>query len=85
MIRSGVSRGADIYKYDYEALKSLRPIAEKHSVAIAVVHHARKQGAADPMDEISASTGLLGGVDGAILLRDGRAKGERELVTRIGD
>jgi len=34
-----------------------------------VVHHLRKMAAADPMDEISSSTGLTAGVDGFLILR----------------
>ena len=45
------------------------PIAARHSVSIMVVHHLRKTPGADAEDEISASTGLTGGVDGWLILR----------------
>jgi hypothetical protein len=62
-------RGSNIYAEDYAALEKLLPLAAKHGVAIIVVHHLRKMGAADPMDEISSSTGLTAGVDGFLILR----------------
>jgi hypothetical protein len=61
--------GANIYAEDYAALELLLPLAAKHGVAIVVVHHLRKMAAADPMDEISSSTGLTAGVDGFLILR----------------
>jgi hypothetical protein len=67
--------GANIYAEDYAALELLLPLAAKHGVAIVVVHHLRKMAAADPMDEISSSTGLTAGVDGFLILR--RAPGSK--------
>jgi AAA domain len=68
MIRKPVS-GANVYAEDYAALRPLLPIAQEHGVAIVVVYHLRKAAAADPMDEISSSTGLTAGVDGFLILR----------------
>ena len=62
-------RGANVYAEDYAALEKLLPIAQDHGVAIVVVYHLRKAAAADPMDEISSSTGLTAGVDGFLILR----------------
>jgi hypothetical protein len=44
-----------------------------------VVHHLRKLGADDPMDEISGSTGLSGGVDGVLLLKRDRGRADAYL------
>jgi hypothetical protein len=63
------ARGANVYAEDYAALEQLLPIAQEHNVAIVVVYHLRKAAAADPMDEISSSTGLTAGVDGFLILR----------------
>jgi hypothetical protein len=63
------ARGANVYAEDYAALEQLLPLAAEHGVAIVVVHHLRKMAAADPMDEISSSTGLTAGVDGFLILR----------------
>jgi hypothetical protein len=62
-------RGANVYAEDYAALEKLLPLAQEHGVAIVVVYHLRKAAAADPVDEISSSTGLTAGVDGFLILR----------------
>jgi AAA domain len=63
------ARGVNVYAEDYAALEQLLPIAQEHNIAIVVVYHLRKAAAADPMDEISSSTGLTAGVDGFLILR----------------
>src|SRR4051812_23677148 len=63
------AHGQNIYTEDYAALEELMPLAAEHSINISVVHHLRKMAAADPMDEISSSTGLTAGVDGFMILR----------------
>ena len=55
------------------------PLAAEHEVAIVVVHHTRKMAAADPLDEISGSTGLTGGVDGVLVLKRDRGKADAVL------
>jgi AAA domain len=56
-----LARGQNVYQEDYAALEELLPLAAEHGVAVVVVHHTRKMAAADPLDEISGSTGLTGG------------------------
>jgi hypothetical protein len=72
------SRG--VYDLDYEALEPLVPLASGRGVAILVVHHLRKLEAGDPLDMISGSTGLTGGVDGAMVLKRDRGKQDATLV-----
>ena len=73
------TRGQNIYQEDYTALEELLPLAAEHGVAIVVVHHTRKMAAADPLDEISGSTGLTGGVDGVLILKRDRGKADAVL------
>ncbi len=73
------SKGQNVYADDYAALERLLPLASKHRVAIVVVHHLRKMGAADPLDEISGSTGLSGGVDGMLVLKRDRGRADASL------
>jgi hypothetical protein len=68
-----------VYDVDYEALEPLIPIANEHSVAILVLHHQRKMDAEDPLDTISGSTGLSGGVDGAMVLKRDRGSADAYL------
>jgi hypothetical protein len=76
--RESGSRG--IYDLDYEALEPLLPLAGQYGIAILVVHHLRKLEAGDPFDMISGSTGLTGGVDGALVLKRDRGKQDATLA-----
>jgi len=76
--RDGQSRS--VYDLDYEALEPLVGLAAAHGVAILVVHHLRKLEAGDPLDMISGSTGLTGGVDGALVLKRDRGKQDATLM-----
>ncbi len=70
-----------LYDVDYEALEPLLPLAAEYGVAMLVVHHLRKLEAADPLDMLSGSTGLSGGVDGALILK--RARGEADATLAV--
>src|SRR5215211_7200115 len=76
--RESGSRG--VYDLDYEALEPLLPLAAEFGVAILVVHHLRKMEAGDPLDMISGSTGLTGGVDGVLILKRDRGKQDATLA-----
>jgi len=78
-VRARASGNRNVYDVDYEALEPLLPLAAEHGVAIVVVHHTRKLGATDPLDEISGSTGLSGGVDGALVLKRDRGRADAYL------
>ena len=78
-VRPRVSGNRGIYDLDYEALEPLVPIAAEYRVAIVVVHHTRKLAAADPLDEISGSTGLSGAADGVLVLKRDRGRADAYL------
>lgn len=56
------------YKEDYAAVGAIKKIADKLGIAIVLVHHTRKQEAADSFDMISGTKGLLGAADGGMVL-----------------
>jgi hypothetical protein len=64
------------YDEDRDAVDSLIPLAERHGVAIVLVHHLREMESEDPLDMIHGSAGLTGGVDGALVLK--RRRGEAD-------
>ncbi len=64
------------YQEDYEAVEPLQKLAADRQVAIVVVAHTRKASAADILDEINATTGLAGSVDGFLIFRTERGKNE---------
>ena len=52
-----------IYANDYKEAGALKNLADKYGICILLIHHLRKQSAADPFDQISGSTGLMGVAD----------------------
>jgi hypothetical protein len=57
------------YDNDRDSVDALVTLADKHSVAIILVHHLREMESDDPLDMIHDSAGLTGGVDGALVLK----------------
>jgi RecA-family ATPase len=68
------SRKRTQYDEDRDSVDSLIPLADKHGVAIVLVHHLREMDSDDPLDMITGSVGLTGGVDSALVLK--RRRGE---------
>ena len=52
-----------MYANDYKEAGVLKKLADKYGICILLIHHLRKQSAADPFDQISGSTGLMGVAD----------------------
>jgi hypothetical protein len=67
------------YDEDREAVAPLSPIAADHNVAILLVHHLREAESDDPLDMITGSVGLTGGVDGALVLKKKRGQADAYL------
>jgi len=70
-----------VYDADYEALEPLLPLAAEFGVAVVVVHHTRKTPGADPLEEVSGSYGLSGGVDGVLVMK--RERGSRDAFLHV--
>ena len=73
------SRQRSQYEGDYEALTPLKYLADTYRVSVLAVHHLRKMGADDVLDEITGSIGVTGAVDGALILKRERGQGEATL------
>ena len=67
---------ANIYSEDYGAAYMVKALADKHRVAILLIHHLRKARASDPIEEISGSTGLTGAADNLLVLRRERGQAD---------
>jgi hypothetical protein len=78
-VRPKASVHRSVYEADYEALEAMQRLAGEYGVALLVVHHLRKLGAADPLDELSGSTGLSGGADGILVLKRDRGRADAYL------
>ncbi len=60
---------ADIsYAGDYSEVRKLKALADELGITILLVHHLRKMGDSDPLNKLSGTTGLSGGVDAAFVL-----------------
>ena len=65
------STGSDsnLYANDYQDVGLLKQLADRHHIAILLIHHLRKLHDDDPMNMISGSTGLSGAADSAFVLQ----------------
>ena len=77
------------YPNDYADTQKLKKIADKHKVAILLVHHLRKMHDPDPVNMLSGSTGLSGGVAGNFVMYHapqvylGKIRWRREPVKKV--
>ena len=62
-----VDMSSNAYANDYKDICELKKLADKHSIAIILVHHLRKHGDKDPFNMVSG-TGITGGVDTTYVL-----------------
>ena len=72
------------YATDYKELSVLKYIADKHSVAIVLVHHLRKTKDPDPFNMISGTTGLSGCVDGSFVLSESKRGSRNATLYCVG-
>ena len=65
------SAGGDsnLYANDYQDVSLLKQLADKHHIAVLLIHHLRKLHDDDPMNMISGSTGLSGAADSTFVLQ----------------
>ena len=74
----------NLYASDYDIIGKMKQFSDKHSICLLLVHHTRKQPAADKFDMISGSTGLLGCADGAFLLQKDQRTGVTAMLEVTG-
>lgn len=71
------AKNQNLYVADYQTVEGLTALASKYNVAILIVTHTNQmREASDPWDMIQGSTGLTGGVNGAMVLTHGRGEAE---------
>lgn len=81
-IRPPSTTTQNMYDSDYEVGSQLKALADKHSVALVVVHHSRKaESTGDVFEEVSGSTGLTGAVDATLYVK--RARNTSEAVMHV--
>lgn len=73
--------GDSIYAADYGDFSALKAVADKHSLAMMVVHHTRKMADEDIMNTVSGSGGITGSADSIwVLKRASRGVGDATLT-----
>jgi len=60
------------YANDYRDISVLKALADKHHIAILLIHHLRKMNDDDPMNMISGTTGISGATDSNFVLKERR-------------
>ncbi|MCL2579216.1 MAG: helicase RepA family protein [Oscillospiraceae bacterium] len=70
------------YMSDYEEMRRFKDLADKHRLALVLVHHLRKDSDSDPVNMVSGTSGLVGAVDGIYILQKAR-RANNEAVLHI--
>jgi hypothetical protein len=78
-IKAGARRSANVYDSDYDSTSGLKQLADKHGVAILLVHHTRKQGDDDFLQTVSGSNGIAGSADTLLVLSRSRSSADAVL------
>lgn len=76
-IRPPTDARSSMYEGDYDVMSQLKWLADKHGIAVVVVHHTRKAAdEGDVFNEISGSTGLTGAADAILIAKKARNTAE---------
>jgi len=79
MLAPGTPSRSRSYETEYAGLAPLKQFTSAHHVSLLLVHHLRKTPGQDVLDEITGSTGLIGAVDGMLILKRVREQEEASL------
>ena len=72
------------YANDYRELSALKKVADKHSVAILLIHHLRKETDTDTFNRISGTTALQGAVDSSFTMVESQRGSGKALLSCVG-
>ena len=72
------------YSADYDTMAKLKSFADIHGIALLLVHHTRKEGAEDVFNTISGTNGLMGAVDGTLILHKDQRTGADAVLEVVG-
>lgn len=72
------------YANDYRELSALKKLADRHGVAILLIHHLRKENDSDTFNRISGTTALQGAVDSSFTLVEDRRGSGKAVLSCIG-
>lgn len=72
------------YANDYRDLSMLKRIADRHGIAILLIHHLRKEYADDVFSRISSTTAISGAVDSSFTLVEDKRGSDKAKLYCIG-
>lgn len=78
-VRGPVNDRGSMYGQDYAAMATLKEVADRHRVAMLVVHHVRKAGSEDYVNTVSGTHGLAGAADTILVMARARNSTEAKL------
>ena len=70
----GAGSEANPYASDYRDIGVLKALADRHRIAVLLIHHLRKLSDDDPMNMISGTTGLSGATDSNFVLQKSKRR-----------
>ncbi|MGD9825093.1 AAA family ATPase [Desulfobacter sp.] len=68
-IRPPSKSNGNLYSDDYQVIDTVKRLADKHEVAVLIVHHLRKMEGDDVFDTFSGTLGLTGAADSLMVMR----------------
>jgi len=77
----GAATNANAYADDYSAAGRVKRLADHYGVAFVLIHHTRKMGAEDFLEQISGTNGIAGSADTIHVLQRGRGNADGVLHT----
>jgi AAA domain len=80
-MRGTAPAGLSAYDADYHAMSRVKRLADTYGVAVVLVHHVRKMGSDDFLNEVSGTNGLAGAADATLVLK--RARGQADGVLHV--
>lgn len=80
-VRGPVPAGVSAYDGDYAAVGRAKRIADNYGIAVILVHHVRKAGSEDFLQEVSGTNGIAGAADATMVLK--RARGTADGVLHV--
>ncbi|MEU7895557.1 AAA family ATPase [Nonomuraea sp. NPDC049152] len=80
-VRGTTPPGLSAYDADYAAMGHAKRLADTFGVAVVLVHHVRKMGSDDFLEQVSGTNGLAGAADSTLVLK--RARGTADGVLHI--
>lgn len=84
-VRGAVHGKEGAYATDYREVGGLKAFADRHGIAILLVHHLRKMADdSDPFNRISGTNGLMGAADTALVLTKEKRGDENATLSIVG-